>query len=170
MEKLQVTSMRLQVAVLVLIILTPCVIALNALLGTWAELLNMPQGISIDSTHINGAGLLAVIAAGSIKPVAYIAAFWFLYKLLGLYRVGIIFTADNVAAIRKIGWALMSVDIAGMIQTLVTGPVLAIFEISPLHISFRPEVAFLVVGLFVVLVAYVMDLGRELKEQDSLVI
>ena len=170
MGKLQVTSMRLQIVVLILIILTPFVIVLNTVLGTWAELLNMPQGISIDTSRINGVSLLAVIAVGSIKPAAYIAAFWFLYKLLGLYREGIIFTADNVAAIRKIGWALVSIDIAGMVQTLVTGPVLTIFEISPRHISIRLEVAFLIVGLFVVLVAYVMDLGRELKEQDSLVI
>ena len=32
------------------------------------------------------------------------------------------------------------------------------------------EAGFLIVGLFVVLIAYVMDMGRELKEQDSLVI
>jgi len=130
----------------------------------------MPQGISLDTTRISGMGLLAVIALGSIKPVVYMVAFWLLYKLLGLYREGIVFTADNVAAIRKIGWALVSIDIAGMVQTLVTGPVLTIFHISPSHISARLEIGFLIVGLFVVLIAYVMDIGRELKEQDSLVI
>ena len=170
MEKLKATSTKLQIVVLILIILTPCAVALNAGTGAWAELLNMPQGIPLDTTRISGMGLLAVIALGSIKPAVYMVAYWLLYKLLGLYCEGIIFTADNVAAIRKIGWALVSIDIAGMVQTLVTGPVLTIFHISPGHISARLEIGFLIVGLFVVLIAYVMDMGRELKEQDSLVI
>ncbi len=170
MEKLKTTSTRLQALALVFFILTPCAVMLNAGTGAWAELLNMPQSIPLDSTQISGGGLLAVLALGSIKPVVYMVAFFLLYKLLGLYRKGIIFTAENVAVIRKIGWALASIDIAGMIQTLITGPILTLFHISPGHISVRLEVGFLIVGLFVVLIAYVMDMGRELKEQDSLVI
>ncbi|MCU7918721.1 MAG: DUF2975 domain-containing protein [Candidatus Thiodiazotropha sp. (ex Epidulcina cf. delphinae)] len=170
MVKLKLTSARLQLVVLILIVLTPCSIALNAVMGAWVELLNMPQGIPLDRSRISGMGLLAVIALGSIKPAVYMIAFWFLYKLLGLYREGIIFTAENVAAIRKIGWAVASIDIAAMLQALVLGPVLTILQITPGHISARLEVGYLIIGLFVVLIAYVMDMGRELKEQDSLVI
>jgi len=169
-DKLKVTSTRLQVLALVFFILTPCVVALNVVTGAWAELLNMPQGISLDSQQITGTGLLVVLVLGSIKPVAYMITFLLLHKLLGLYKVGIIFTAENVAAIRKIGWALVSIDIVGMLQTVITGPILTLFAITPGHISARLEVGFLIVGLFVVLIAYVMDMGRELKEQDSLVI
>jgi len=104
-------------------ILTPCAVALNAVTGAWAELLNMPQGIFLDTTRISGLNLLVVLALGSMKPIVYMIAFWFLYKLLGLYREGIIFTAENVAAIRRIGWAVASIDIAGMAQTLITGPI-----------------------------------------------
>jgi len=86
------------------------------------------------------------------------------------YREGIIFTADNVAAIRKIGWALVFIDIAEMVQTLLTGPLLTVFNITSGYISAQLKVDFLVVGIFIVLVAYVMDMGRELKEQDNLVI
>lgn len=170
MGKLQITSRRLQIAVLVLVILTPCAIALNIGTGAWAELLDLPHGILLDTSQITGVSLFALIALGSAKPAVYMVAFWFLYKLLGLYRAGIIFTADNVAAIRKIGWAIASIDIVGMVLTLATGPILTILHISPSHISARLEVGFLIVGLFVVLIAYVMDMGRELKEQDSLVI
>jgi len=169
-EKLKTTSRRLQIVAFILIILTPCAVALNAVNGAWAELLNMPQGISLDETQISGMSLLVVLALGLIKPVVYMIAFWFLYKLLGLYREGIIFTAENVAAIRRIGWAVASIDIAGMIQTLVTGPVLTLLEISSGYLAARLEVGYLIIGLFVVLIAYVMDMGRELKEQDNLVI
>ena len=170
MEKLKATSARLQVLALVFFVLTPCAVALCAATEAWAELLNMPQGIAIDATRISGLSLLAVVALGSIKPIFYMVAFWLLYRLLGLYRKGIIFTMENVAMIRKIGWALVFIDIAGMLQTLLTGPVLTLFKISPGHISARLEVGFLIVGLFVVLIAYVMDMGRVLQEQERLVI
>ncbi len=170
MEKLKITSRRLQIFVYILIILIPCVVALDVATGAWIELLNMPQDIPIDTTRISGLNLLVVLVLGIIKPVVYMVAFWFLYKLLGLYREGIIFTAENVAAIRRIGWAIASIDIAGMIQTLVTGPVLTLLDISSGYLLARLEVGYLIIGLFVVIIAYVMDMGRELKEQDNLVI
>jgi len=169
-KKLKITSTRLQIVVLILIILMPCAVALNAATGAWAELLNMPQGIALDTSQITGLSMLAVLALGSIKPIVYMIAFWFLYKLLGLYREGIIFTAENVAAIRRIGWAVASIDIADMLQTLVTGPILTFYNISSGYMAARLEVGILVIGLFIVLIAYVMDMGRELKEQDNLVI
>lgn|GEM_PF-6275769 len=170
MEKLKTTSARLQSLALIFFILTPGVIALEAGTGAWAELLNMPQGIALDTTSITGGGLLAVLALGSIKPLVYMVAFYWLYRLLGLYRKGIIFTGDNVSVIRKVGWAIISIDIASMIQTVIAGPVLTFFDITSGHISVRLEVAFLIIGSFVILISYVMDMGCELKEQDSLVI
>jgi hypothetical protein len=169
-EKLKRTSTRLQFVVLALIFLTPCALVLNAVTGAWAELLNVPQGIVVDASNITGLGLLSVIMLGLIKPAIYITAFCFLYKLLGLYREGIIFTDVNVAEIRKIGWSVAAIDIAGMIQSMVTGPVLTYFDISTGYMAARLEVGLLIIGLFIVLTAYVMDMGRELKEQDSLVI
>jgi len=164
------TSRRLQMVVFILIVLTPCAVVLNAITGAWAELLNLPQGISLDVARISGLNLLVVLVLGSIKPVVYMVAFWFLYKLLGLYHQGIIFTARNVAEIRKIGWSIASIDIAGMIQTLITGPVLMAFEINSGYLAARIEAGYLIIGLFIVLIAYVMDMGRELTEQDKLVI
>ena len=170
MKKLKLTSRRLQIAVLALVIITPCILVLNAVTGAWAEILNLPQGITLDASRITGAGLLAVLALGLIKPVVYIVAFLFLYKLLGLYHEGVIFTDRNVAEIRRIGWAIAFIDIANMTQTLITGPVLTFYGISSAYLALRLEVGFLIIGLFVVLIAYVMDMGRELKEQDKLVI
>lgn len=169
-SRLKITSARLQMVVLALVALTPCVVALNVLMGSWADFLDVPADVALDTDRISGIALLALIAVGSIKPAAFMVAFWQLYELLGLYREGIVFTAANVAAIRRIGWALVTIDVAAMVQTAVTGPVLTLFLVSRGHVSLTLEVAFLIVGLFMVLVARVMDLGRELKEHDSLVI
>ena len=170
MERLRTTSKRLQIVVLVLIALTPVGVAVTVWSGAWADLLYLPPDVGFDAGRITGLALPAVIALGSIKPAAYVVAFWRLYRLLGLYREGIVFTNGTVQAIRRIGWALVAIDIAAMAQTLVTGPVLSLFGIARGYVSVGPEAAFLTVGLFVVLVAHVMDLGRELRERDSLVI
>ncbi|HHB77572.1 MAG TPA: DUF2975 domain-containing protein [Desulfobulbus sp.] len=170
MERLQMISRRLQIAIFVIIVLTPAIVALDALFGEWREVLNIPGTILIDNTRVYGVSLLLMIGVASIKPAATMLAFWFLYKLLGYYHKGIIFTEDTVTAIRKIGWALVSIDVAGMFQTLVTGPLLTMFHITPGYFSVQLQVDFLIVGIFIVLVAYVMDMGRELQEQDSLVI
>lgn len=170
MEKLSVTSRRLQIIVLALVALTPFAVGLNVVLGNWADFLHMPADIPIDTARIAGVGFVAAVAVGSIKPFAFMVAFGFLYRLLGLYREGIVFVAANVAAIRRIGWALVAIDVAAMVQKALTGPVLTAFQITEGHISLTLEVAFLTVGLFIVLVARVMDLGRELQEQDNLVI
>jgi len=170
MGKLKITSARLQLVVFFLMILTPCAVALNAATGAWAELLNLPQGVTLDASRISGLSLLAMLVLGFIKPVVSMLAFWFLYKLLGLYRKCVIFSVENVATLRRIGWAVASIDIAGMLQTLITGPVLSSYNISPGYIAARLDVGFLVIGLFVVLIAYVMEMGRELKEQDNLVV
>jgi len=170
MDRLAITSRNLQLLVLALLVLTPVAVALAVGMGAWVDLLRVPPSILLDTDRITGTALLAVVAVASIKPAAYMLAFWFLYELLRLYRDGIIFSAANVWAIRKIGWALVGVDIAGAVQSLLTGPVLTVFDISQRHISLGFDVALLTVGLFIVLIARVMDLGRELKEQDSLVI
>ncbi len=170
MDRLAITSRNLQLLVLALLVLTPVAVTLAVGMGAWVDLLRVPPSIPLDTDRITGTALLAVVAVASIKPAAYMLAFWFLYELLRLYRDGIIFSAANVWAIRKIGWALVGVDIAGAVQSLLTGPVLTVFDISQRHISLGFDVAILTIGLFIVLIARVMDLGRELKEQDSLVI
>lgn len=170
MDKLKTTSRRLQVMVLIFMALTPCAVALIVVTGEWSLLVEAPASFPLDETRIYGAGMAAMVALGLVKPIAYMVAFWFLYKLLGLYHQGIIFTAANVGAIRKIGWALVGIDVASMLRTTLSGPILKVFEITQGYISVGPEVGFITVGLFIVLVAHVMDLGRALKEQDDLVI
>ena len=170
MDQLKTTSKRLQGLVLLFIVLTPCAVVLSAVMGEWEQVVGLPAGISLDETRIHGVAMIAVFGVGLIKPIAFMVAFWFLYRLLGVYRRGIIFTAANVGAIRKIGWALMAIDVASMFRTTLAGPVLTFFDITQGYISVGLEAGYLTVGMFVVLVARVMDLGRELKEQDDLVI
>ena len=170
MDRLQKISKRMQGIVLILIALTPCGVALSVLTGEWAQLVDAPAHFPLDETRIHGAGLVVIVALGLLKPLAYMWAFWAFYRALQLYRQGMVFTAVNVEAMRKIGWALVLIDIAAMARTTLAGPVLKVFEITSGYISIAPEVGFIAVGGLMILVAHVMDLGRELKERDDLVI
>ena len=164
MENLRKNSRRLQLTVLVIMALIPVFFVLNILLGNWVDLLKTPQTISVDTSMISGKGLLAVVAVSSIKPAANMIALWFLYKLLSLYKRGSIFTDRNVKAIFHVGCALMFVNIAGMIQTVITGPILTVCNITSGYITVQLEVDFLVVGIFIVLVSHLTDIDMELKE------
>jgi len=170
MEKLISASTRLQWIVIIFMLLTPLGIVVSVLTEEWSNLLKLPAGIVFDNSRITGPGLLALIGLGSLTAISHLVAFWFLYKLLALYRQGVIFAAVNVVAIRHIGWALIAIDVIHMIKILITGPILTYFKISTPYMSAGIQIAFLIVGLFIVLVSYVIDIGRELKEQDSLVI
>jgi hypothetical protein len=169
-NQLQIASARLQIAVLALIALTICFIGLSVILGDWNNFLHIPADIQLNEDQISGVSLLVLIALGSAQPLTMIAALWHLHKLLSLYRNRKIFTVANVTAIKGIGWSLVLVDVAKMIQVLLTGPILSYFQISSEHLALTLQFGFLIIGLFIVLVTRVMDIARKLKDQNSLVI
>lgn len=170
MEKLKLVSRRLQWFVIVFMVLTPLAIVVTVLTNGWAAALEIPAGIQLNASKIMGANIIVLVGLASITAISHLVAYWFLYKLLALYKQGVIFTKANVVAIRYIGWALIAIDGVHMIKIAIMGPILTTLEITSPFMSAGIQIAFLIVGLFVVLVSYVIDMGRELKEQDSLVI
>jgi len=170
MSKLKVASTKMQFMILALLILAAGVTVFNILTGAWADFLRIPADIALNHAQISGIGLLTVIVVGLITPLAFLLAFCRLYHLLDLYRNGKVFTTENVIAIQNMGWSLVAIDIANTVQFLIAGPALNFFQIADGYFMLSIDLAFLTVGLFIVLVSRVMDLGRELKKQNSLVI
>ncbi|HEX7081580.1 MAG TPA: DUF2975 domain-containing protein [Gammaproteobacteria bacterium] len=92
-----------------------------------------------------------------------------LVKLFGLYAQGKIFSADNVYQIRQIGIAVM------LIPTLWTLGLIAVLLVPGHGIASRiriDEAPFteLVVGIIIIVVSWIMDVGRELREEQDLVV
>ncbi len=88
------------------------------------------------------------------------------YRLLNLYEKGIIFSARNVSLIRQLGsyaifygvlWACLPV----FSNHTITFPTL------PLDILLSP---WFIVGLLIVTVAWVMDEGRKIQEEQELTV
>lgn len=73
-----------------------------------------------------------------------------------------------MAAIRCTGYGLIAIDFARTAQSVIAGPVLTAICATESYCAVDLQVSMLAVGLFVVLVRQVMDMGRELHERDRL--
>ncbi|MBN1532347.1 MAG: DUF2975 domain-containing protein, partial [Spirochaetes bacterium] len=104
---------------------------------------------------------------------ALIAAYGFrtLVRLFGLYGEGKIFLAENVRLYRRLGLVIILSMIAGVIANSLTTIALTIdnppgHRMLSLSLS-SSQVMTLIIGLLVLLIARIMDAGRELQEEQQ---
>jgi hypothetical protein len=106
----------------------------------------------------------------TIRPIIFgVTMFWtlgvaVLYRLFKLYQQGKIFTAENVRCIKWIGgWVLGSWALLNMIQVskLIT------YELADVDLSIGPR---FFVGILVLLVAWIMEEGGKMQEENALTI
>lgn len=133
-------------------------------------LVNVPQGITVDAGALTYPGALAVVAVGLLTPATYFFGFVILYRLFDLYAQGVVFSRRNVVLIRRAGYVLMAVDVVRVLQAALTGPVLFLLGAARGYITVRIGISTLVVGLAIVLISHVMDLGCKIYERDQLTI
>lgn len=78
-------------------------------------------------------------------------------KLLRLYGMGKFFTGQNVYYIKWLGWIVLSVFAVDKVLDTMEG-------------GFNPDPLKLVVGLLIILVAWIMDEGRKIQEEQELTV
>jgi hypothetical protein len=92
---------------------------------------------------------------------------WFFYRLFSNLEKGILFGSDNVRCIRCIGWWLVAASLLGIIIEAskiiwtISGP--GMIDLSDLGPS-------LLRGFFVIFVAWIMDEGRKIHEEQELTV
>ena len=130
--------------------------------GTYATFSNVPLF----------AKLIVVLAAG-----VFLAAGTTCYQLLNLYEKGVIFSARNVQLLGRIGYLAFSY---GLLEAW--GPVLIstwsawIGEFSPSLYSAAWGILvslsspWIIGGLFLVVISYIMDEGRKIQEEQELTV
>ncbi len=170
MDKVQRAGRQLQRFTLLIILLTPVAFAATAMLNGPLGLVRVPAEVVADSARTTMPGLLAVLAVGMLTPATYLLGLWFLFRLFGLYAKGIVFAEENVLTIRRAGYVLIAIDIVRALQSALTGPVLTAIGVTEGFLTIELQVSMLTVGLFVVLVSRIMDMGRELYENDQLTV
>ena len=128
--------------------------------------------IGIRFAGIAADGTVRAFAALTVVLSAAVVAKFFLHaiKLFGLYSQGEYFTAQSVAQIRQLGIALMLVPavwLVGPLAMLILGSE-ASGDASVSLLS--APTSQLVSGFIVIFVSWLMDLARELREEQDLVV
>lgn len=161
--RLVTLSRRIKWLVVTLMTLTLGVLAYLLLASRLELLLPVPRDIGVQSNDIGllGWGILMLVVL--LRPGAYLTAFWCVYRLLGHYERGQVFSRASVCWIRRIGYALVAIDVAALVQSALTGPLLTHLGLTPGYFSLQIGSSHFVVGIFVVLIGHIMELGRELK-------
>jgi hypothetical protein len=155
---------------LAFMLLTPVVVAWLVLRHDPLALVTLPPGIEVDRSALTLGASLAIVAVGLLTPATYLVGLVFLYRLFDLYAQGIVFSHGNVAAIRRSGYVLVAIDFVRILQSALTGPVLTAIGAVHGYVTVGIGFSMVVVGLAVVLISHVMDLGCKIYERDRLTI
>lgn len=129
--------------------------------------LNMPSPLPVASK-------IAAMAATLIPLTIDMFALFFLSRLFGLYAEGHIFTEASVGYIRRIGYTLLiGQGLHPVHQALLT---LALTFKNPvgqrmIQIGFgSANLSEIIMAIMIIVVAWIMDEGRRLSEEQALVI
>jgi hypothetical protein len=133
-------------------------------------LVKLPRGMAVDYSVLTYPRALAIVGVGLLTPITFGIGFLFLYRLFGLYAQGVVFSIRNVAAIRRCGYVLIAVDGMRIVQSALTGPVLTALGAVKGYLAIEIGISVSVVGLAIVLISRVMELGCRIYENERLTI
>lgn len=110
-------------------------------------------------------------AAGFLVSLITMAGLFYLIRLFSLYEKGIIFSSANVEYYRKLGYIIIISMFAGIIHNSAMSVILSLQNppgnrIITLSLS-SSEIAIGIIGMIVVLISWIMDAGREMKEEQE---
>ncbi len=93
-----------------------------------------------------------------------------LIKLFGLYADGRLFNRENVHQIRQIGITVLLFPALWVLGLIVPGFLPTDDVARSVMSSGQHPFAELIVGAIIIVVAWIMDVGRELREEQDLVV
>jgi len=127
-------------------------------------------GIRFSGETLTGSVRALATIAASLGLGLSLKAFYHLIRLFGLYAAGQIFTSANVRELRQIGITLMLYALIWVFEFASALPAItsSVDQWAQVVSSF-PMLA-LVCGAIVILVSWIMDVGRELREDQDLVV
>ncbi len=135
--------------------------------GLMSLLPGIPEGFDLDLSQASAGGMAALIAVAALYPAAFMVSLWLLRDLFGTYRRGVIFQAEDIRRLQHIGWSLVVLDLVSMAQRIVIGPLLYLEGIGTPFLSIGIGFSFALVGLFVIVIARIMEIGRALREFEE---
>lgn len=169
-ERLSAIAKRAQIFTTALAIATPILFALVAYGEGLDTLIPVPVGVPVDFGDQSAGGLVVLTILAALKPAVFLVILWRLRALFGLYRGQIIFDSPAIRCVRQIGWLLILVDAADAVQRIAAGPVLTALGAAEPFFTVAVGLSFSIVGVFVIVIARILEIGRELKSFEELAI
>jgi hypothetical protein len=119
-----------------------------------------------------GFNVLLILGSADLLPSLLI--YWSLFKLFGLYQQGLVFTVANIQCIKNIGTVLLAWIALKLLYPIVVTLVLRFSGASDtlsLYISLgSDELRFLLIGLVIYVIAWIMSEATSLHQEQELVI
>jgi len=114
------------------------------------------------------------LGASMLTTGTAMLALWWLFQLFGRFAQGEIFTESTVKYIRYLGWTMIAGVIALPFEEALTTLILTIHNPPGdriIAIGFESaDFEELVVGGVIILISWIMDEGRKLRETDELTV
>ena len=125
--------------------------------------------LALEAENFNSAAIL-----GSAELVPYAFVYYFIYRLFYLYRNGVVFTLDNIRCLKYIGATLLGWISLNLLYPLIVTLVLRSTGASgtlKYHLNIgTQELTYLLLGLVIYVIAWIMNEAIALKNEQELVI
>jgi len=132
--------------------------------GSWG---NMAQALTDE-------GFNALLILGSAELVPSLLIYLLLFKLFGLYQRGLVFTVENIQCIKNVGTVLLGWLILKLFYPLLVSLTLRFTGASDtlsIYMSVgSDELRYLLIGLVIYVIAWVMSEATSLHQEQELVI
>ena len=145
----------------------------HLLIGPTGMLLNLGPGPPLHAAGPAGylpvAGLpvvqrLAHVVMGFVVFIPSLMIVWNLRALFGLYGRGVVFAADNARLIKHIGVWLVLTALGPLVSVSVLSALHLVVDHAWFHGDTIPKI---VLGAVVYVIAMVMEVGREIEEEQG---
>ncbi len=94
-------------------------------------------------------------------------AIWLFYRLFSNLEKGILFGSENVTCIRRLGWLIVAIPFLE-IGFQLSKMVWSVGDVMNIDLSSLPNNLFQ--GFFIIFVAWIMDEGRKIQEEQELTV
>jgi hypothetical protein len=132
--------------------------------GSWG---NIAQALTDE-------GFNALLILGIAELLPSLLIYLSLFKLFGLYQKGLVFTAENIQCIKNVGTVLLGWLVLKLFYPLVVTLVLrfsgASDTLSIYMSAGSDELRYLLIGLVIYVIAWVMSEATSLHQEQELVI
>lgn len=132
--------------------------------GAWHDL-----AVALERNDLSSLWLL-----GTVEAIPYLFIYYFLYRLFSLYQNGTIFSQPNIRCVKAIGTTLLVWLFVSLFYPITLVLLLRLFNISDqlpfIFIIGSTEISYLISGLVIYVIAWIMQEALTLKSEQELVI